>query len=126
MNLTILFRSVVERLKLLLATAAAQELEADFLARAAERQADLLRQAAQYEKEGLAQVAAGLRQQAEAVSPSQPLANLTNTSAASLPSTPVPEAATSQPTAALPAPVASEPAPVAPAGPAGNGRKKRR
>lgn len=43
-----LFRAVIERVKALFITAAALDLEADFVARHAERQAELLRQADRY------------------------------------------------------------------------------
>jgi hypothetical protein len=68
-----LFRAVVDRLKLLLATAAAQEVEADFLTREAERNAELMRQAGRYDAEGLADVAQQLRRQTEDLSTEQPL-----------------------------------------------------
>jgi hypothetical protein len=69
-----LFRYVVDRLKALVATAAAAELEAEFIARDAERKAELFRRAAQYEAEGLTLVAAGLRHQAENLSIERPCA----------------------------------------------------
>ena len=67
-----LFRTFIDRIKLLFATAAASELEADFLARDAERRADLLRQASRYEGEGLPGIAARLRDQAEATAADRP------------------------------------------------------
>ncbi|MDB5313930.1 MAG: hypothetical protein JWO38_8132, partial [Gemmataceae bacterium] len=67
-----LFRAVVDRLKVLFATAAAAELEAEFLAREAERRADLFRQADRYAADGLPVVAAGLRARAEALSADRP------------------------------------------------------
>lgn len=69
-----LFRFVIDRLKALLATAAASELEAEFIARDAERKAELFRRAAEYEAEGLTLVAAGLRHQAELLSSERPCA----------------------------------------------------
>jgi len=71
-----LFRALIDRLKALFATAAAQEFEAEFLAHHAEPKAELLRQAARYEEEGLTALAAELRQQAEALSIRQPLATI--------------------------------------------------
>jgi hypothetical protein len=71
-----IFRAVVERIKALFATAAAQELEAEFLARHAERQAGLLRLADRYDAEGLHGVAADLRRQAAEVSLDRPLAGV--------------------------------------------------
>jgi hypothetical protein len=68
------FRAVIDRIKVLLATSAARELEADALARHAERKAELLRLAEQYESEKLHAVALELRQQAEALDWKQPLA----------------------------------------------------
>jgi hypothetical protein len=67
-----LFRAFIDRIKLLFATAAASELEADFLSRDAERRADLLRQASRYEGEGLPSIAARLRDQAEATAADRP------------------------------------------------------
>lgn len=69
-----LFRAVIDRIKVLLATSAALELEADALARHAERKAELLRLAEQYESEKLSVVAQELRQHAEALDAQQPLA----------------------------------------------------
>jgi hypothetical protein len=69
-----LFRAVVDRLKLLLATAAAQEVEADFLTREAERKAELLRQAGRYAAEGLADVAQQLSRRVEGLDIERPLA----------------------------------------------------
>ena len=71
-----LFRAIIARVKALLATSAALELEAEALARHAERQADLLRLAGRYEEEGLHAVARALRQQAEALDLRQPLAGV--------------------------------------------------
>lgn len=69
-----LVRAVIDRLKALLATSAALELEADALARHAERKAELLRLAELYEAEKLPTVALELRQHAEALDWKQPLA----------------------------------------------------
>ena len=69
-----LFRAVIDRIKLLLATSAALELEADAISRHAERKAELLRLAQQYESEKLSAVAQELRQHAEAMDLQQPLA----------------------------------------------------
>ena len=71
-----LFRAVVERVKVLFAVGAAQELEADLLLGDAERRAELLRQAERYEAEGLHGIAQHLRQQAEQVSVQRPLAGV--------------------------------------------------
>jgi len=71
-----LFRAIIERIKLMFATAAAQELEADFVAANAERKAALLREANRFESEGLPTVAAELRQRAEALDQSRPLASV--------------------------------------------------
>jgi hypothetical protein len=71
-----LFRAIIERIKLMFATAAAQELEADFVAANAERKAALLRESNRYESEGLPTVAAELRQRAEALDPSRPLTSV--------------------------------------------------
>jgi hypothetical protein len=71
-----LFRAVIDRIKILLATSAALELEADGLARHAQRKAELLRLAEQYESEKLHAVALELRQQAEALDRKQPLAGV--------------------------------------------------
>ncbi|HEY7425790.1 MAG TPA: hypothetical protein VH682_16290 [Gemmataceae bacterium] len=68
-----LFRAVIDRFKLLLATSSALELEAEALARHAERKAELLRLAQQYESEKLPAVAQELRQHAEALDLKQPL-----------------------------------------------------
>ena len=68
------FRALVARLKALLLTDATLDLQAQVATKAAERKADLLRRAAAYEKEGLTTVAADLREQAEALDLSQPLA----------------------------------------------------
>jgi len=69
-----IFRSLIERLKALFATTAAQEFEAEFLARHAERKAELLRLAAGYDAEGLTTLAQELRQQVESLNVQQPLA----------------------------------------------------
>jgi hypothetical protein len=73
------FRAVLDRLKALLATSAALELEADALARHAQRKADLLRLAEQYESEKLHSVAQELRQHAETLDLQRPLAGVVNT-----------------------------------------------
>jgi hypothetical protein len=69
-----LLRALIDRLKLLLATAAARELEADLLADGAACQVELLRQAQRYHAEGLHAVAAVLRRRAEDLDPQRPLA----------------------------------------------------
>lgn len=69
-----LFRAVVDRVKLMFASAAASELEAEFLARDAERRAELLRQAERYQTEGLTTVAERLRKAAESISTERPAA----------------------------------------------------
>jgi hypothetical protein len=68
-----LIRAVINRLKILLATVAAQELESDCLLQHAERKAELLRQADRYADEGLTSIADELRQQAEAIHLDRPL-----------------------------------------------------
>ncbi len=70
------FKALVGRLKALLLADAALDLEAQALARLAERKANLLRQAAAFEAEGLGTVAAELRQQAEALNLTRPLASV--------------------------------------------------
>ncbi|MFO0881292.1 MAG: hypothetical protein U0840_28635 [Gemmataceae bacterium] len=70
-----LFRVITDRVKALFATAAALELEGEFLARDAERRAELLRLAARFEAEGLRTVAERLRRQAEAASIESPAAS---------------------------------------------------
>jgi hypothetical protein len=72
--LSSLFRPLIDRVKALLALAAAQELQAEALARQAERRAELLRQADGYEAEGLAAVAEQLRREANLLDAPQPLA----------------------------------------------------
>ncbi len=74
-----LFRAVLDRLKALLVTSAALELEADALARHAQRKAELLRLAEQYESEKLHAVAQELRQHAENLDLQQPLSGVVNT-----------------------------------------------
>lgn len=74
-----LFRAVLDRLKALLATSAALELEAEALARHAQRKAELLRLAEQYESEKLHTVARELRQHAESLDLQRPLAGVVNT-----------------------------------------------
>ena len=71
-----IFRPLIERVKVLFAVSAAQELEADLLLREAERRAELLRQAERYDAEGLHGIAQHLRQQAEQVSVQRPLAGM--------------------------------------------------
>jgi hypothetical protein len=56
-----LFRTLVERVKAVLAVRAAQEIEADAIAHAAERRAELLKRATEYEAGGQKEVAAELR-----------------------------------------------------------------
>jgi hypothetical protein len=109
-----LFRAVINRIKVLLATSAALELEADALTRHAERKAELLRLAQQYESEKLPAVAQELRQHAEVLNLQQPLAGAM-VALASWQGTDSP--------VALPAP-ASEPAQSV--GQSANGRRKSR
>jgi hypothetical protein len=109
-----LFRAVIDRIKLLLATSAALELEADALARHAERKAELLRLAQQYESEKLPAVAQELRRHAEALDWKQPLVDVV-TSLASWQGADAPPA--------LPAPA---PEPVQPVAHATNSRRKTR
>ena len=73
-----LFAAVVQRLKCVLATAAALEFEGDLIAHAAEQKAELLRRAAQHEGEGQPALAAELRKRAEGI-------NLETPAAATLP-----------------------------------------
>jgi len=68
-----LFRTVIDRIKFLLATSAALELEADALARHAERKAELLRLAQQYVSEKLPAIAQEWCHRAEALDLQQPL-----------------------------------------------------
>jgi hypothetical protein len=70
------FCALVKRVKRLLLTEAALDLEAALLARHAERQAALLRRAAALEADGPHHVADGLRRQAQALDVRQPLALL--------------------------------------------------
>lgn len=109
-----LFRAGIDRIKILLATSAALELEADALACHAERKAELLRLAEHYESEKLSVVAQELRQHAEALDVKQPLAGVM-TSLASWQGVDAPPA--------LPAP-AKEPA--QPLAQAANSRRKTR
>jgi hypothetical protein len=69
-----LFRPRIDRVKALLALAAASELQAEALARQAERRAELLRKANDYEAEGLAAVAEQLRREADLLDAPQPVA----------------------------------------------------
>ena len=71
-----LFRAVIDRIKAMLATAAALEGEADLLARDAERRAELFRLAERYAREGLHGTAVQLRRQAESLSLERPLAGV--------------------------------------------------
>ncbi len=114
------FRVLLDRLKALLLADAALDLQAQALARAAERQAELLRRAAAYENEGLATVAADLREQAEALDLSRPLALVVTTleaiSAESWATPPIPGPASPSPPASggpvplpQPTPVPSRP-----------------
>ncbi len=70
------FKALVGRLKALLLADAALDLEAQALVRMAERKASLVRQAAAFEAEGLGTLAAELRQQAEALALTSPLASV--------------------------------------------------
>lgn len=76
-----LLRAVLDRLKTLLVTSAALELEADAPARHAQRKAESLRRAAPYEAEKLPVVAQELRQHAEALDLQRPLASVVHASA---------------------------------------------
>jgi hypothetical protein len=109
-----LLRVVIDHIKVLLATSAARELEADALARHAERKAELLRLAEQYESEKMHAVALELRKQAEALDWKQPLVGV-KVSLASWQGTDAP------PT--LPAPT---PKPLQPIAHAANSRRKPR
>ena len=109
-----LFRAVLDRLKAVLATSAALELEADALARHAQRKAELLRLAEQYESEKLHAVARELRQHAENLDLQRPLAGV----ASALMSW-----QGSDTPSALPAPAHQQPEPVAQ--PASSRRKTR-
>src|SRR5262249_58986927 len=68
--------AVVERVKVVVAVRAAQEIEADALAHAAERKAELLELAAGYEAEGRTEVAAELRAQVGRADADRPLAGV--------------------------------------------------
>src|SRR4051812_46689938 len=72
--LSSLFRPLIDRVKALLALSAAQEMQAEALARQAERKAELLRKANDYQAEGLTSVADLLRREAELLDSPQPLA----------------------------------------------------
>jgi hypothetical protein len=74
-----LFDVLVSRLRAVLLSHAAWDLEAEFLTRTAQRRADLFRQAALYEQEGLTEVAQELRRQASAVGVQSPLSTTTPT-----------------------------------------------
>ena len=71
-----IFRPILDRLKVIFATSAAQELESEFMARDAERRAELLRQATRYEQEGLHGIALQLRQRVDELDGKQPLAGV--------------------------------------------------
>ncbi len=71
-----LFRALLDRLKALLLTDAALDLEGEVPTHSAERKARLLRQAAAFEAEGLALVASELRRQAAALDLSRPLTSV--------------------------------------------------
>jgi len=71
-----IFRTLIDRLKTLFATTAAQELEAEVLAQDAERRAELLRQADRYEQEGLPSIALQLRQRVAQLDVQRPLAQV--------------------------------------------------
>jgi hypothetical protein len=70
------FRALMERVKALFVSDAAQELETEFAVRAAGRKAALLRLAVRYEAEGLATVAADLRRHAGGLDATRPLAGV--------------------------------------------------
>lgn len=70
------FKKIRERLKTLLITDAALDLEAEFLDRHAERKAELLRKAQEYEEQGLNDLADEVRVQAMNLSSAQPLASM--------------------------------------------------
>src|SRR5687767_1466897 len=74
--LTGLIHRVIERVKLMIATRAAQELAADCVAHAAERKARLLELASAYEAAGQTIVAQDLRRQASAMDDERPLAGV--------------------------------------------------
>jgi hypothetical protein len=67
------FRALVERIKALMLSEAALDLEAQSLVRHAERKADLNRRAAALEAEGLTTVADELRRQADTLNLQEPL-----------------------------------------------------
>jgi hypothetical protein len=71
-----LLKKAVERLKTLLVTDAALDLEAAFFARQADRRADLLKEADEYETQSLHVLAEDLRRQAEELSIERPLASV--------------------------------------------------
>ena len=71
-----LLKKAAERLKTLLITDAALDLEAAFLARQADRRADLLEAAEEYEEQGLQHLAEDLRRQAAELSIERPLASV--------------------------------------------------
>src|SRR4051794_23362846 len=110
-----LFRPLIERVMALLALAAAQELQAEALARQAERRAELLRKARDYEAEGLTAVAEQLRREADLLDAPQPVACVL--APAELLARPEQQPALQSPS--LPAPANAQPQP------AGSGRKGR-
>ena len=71
-----LMKKAIERLKTLLVTDAALDLEAAFLARQADRRANLLRMAEEYEAQGLHALADDLHHQAAELSIETPLASV--------------------------------------------------
>ena len=71
-----LLKKAVERLKTLLVTDAALDLETAFLCRQADRRADLLQKAEEYEEQGLHHLAEDLRRQAAELSIERPLASV--------------------------------------------------
>jgi len=69
-------RALMDRFKLLFMTQTVLELQADVIVACADRKADLFRRAERFEEEGLPDIAAYLRQQAEALSTEKPLASV--------------------------------------------------
>jgi hypothetical protein len=74
-----IIRALIDRFKVLFVIHAVLELEAELIAINGERKAELLRHADIYEAEGLQSVAQEIRQQAETLSPGQPLGSVVAT-----------------------------------------------
>ena len=71
-----IIRALIQRFKAMFVVQAVLELEAELAASWAERRAELYRLANQYDEQGLHTVAQDLREQADSLSPEQPLASV--------------------------------------------------